>query len=242
MGSIGAIAAAALFMALKEDVQKKLVPSLLSFATGVLLTASLLGLIPEAIESSGGEPHFIMPTVLIAIIAFFFLEKIITWRNCRDTTCEVHSHATGPIILFGDALHNLTDGIVIAAAFLTEFHLGIIVGITIITHEIPQETGDFAILLHSGYSKKKAIIFNALSSSTTIPAAIVAYFLLNPLDVFVPFLLAVSAASFLYIALSDLTPELHKNTQLKYIIQQILLIIVGITLMWFLLSLGMHNH
>ncbi|MFX1375946.1 MAG: ZIP family metal transporter [Promethearchaeota archaeon] len=242
MGSIGAIAAASLFMILNEDMQKKIIPSLLSFAIGVLLTASLLGLIPEAIETSGGEPHLIMPTVLIAILGFFFLEKIVAWRNCRDNTCEVHSHASGPIILVGDALHNLTDGIVIAAAFLTEFHLGIIVGITILSHEIPQETGDFAILLHSGYSKKKAILFNALSSSTTIPSAIIAYFILNPFEVLVPFLLAVSAASFIYIALTDLTPELHKDTQLKYSLRQLLLIILGIVLMWILLSLGIHEH
>lgn len=242
MGSIGAIVAASLFMILKDNIQKKIIPSLLSFATGVLLTAALLGLIPEAIESSGGEPHLIMPTVLISIIVFFLLEKIITWRNCRDNSCEVHSHASGQIILLGDALHNLTDGIVIAAAFLTEFHLGIIVGLTILSHEIPQETGDFAILLHSGYSKKKAIIFNTISSSTTIPAAIIAYYLLNPFDVFVPYFLAVSAASFIYIALTDLAPELHKSTQLKYILSQLILIILGIVLMWFLLSLGMHNH
>jgi zinc and cadmium transporter len=229
-------------MVFKEEIQIKLIPSLISFAIGVLLTASLLGLIPEAIESSGGRPHLIMPTVLIAIIGFFCLEKIITWRNCRDTTCEVHSQATGPIVLLGDAIHNFTDGVVIAAAFLSEFHLGVIIGITILSHEIPQETGDFAILLHSGYSKKKAILFNALSSSTTIPAAIVAYYLLDSFDVFVPFLLAVSAASFIYIALTDLTPELHKNAQLKYSLRQILLIILGIILMWVLVSLGMHEH
>jgi zinc and cadmium transporter len=229
-------------MILKENIQKKIIPALLSFATGILLTASLLGLIPEAIESSGGKPHLIMPTVLVSIIVFFFLEKIITWRNCRDNDCEVHSRASGPIILLGDALHNLTDGIVIAAAFLTEFHLGIIIGITILSHEIPQETGDFAILLHSGYSRKKAILFNLISSSTTIPAAIIAYYLLNPFEVFVPYLLAVSAASFIYIALTDLTPELHKSTQLKYILSQLILIIIGIALMWFLLSLSIHEH
>jgi len=242
LGSIGAIAAAAIVMTLKEELQQKIIPPLLSFATGVLLTAALLGLIPEAIESSGGEPHSIMPAVLIAIFFFFILEKIITWRNCRDNVCEVHSQAAGPIVLLGDALHNLTDGIVIASAFLTEFHLGIIVGITILSHEIPQETGDFAILLHSGYSKKKALFYNALSSSTTIPSAIIAYFILSPFEPLVPFLLAISAASFIYIALSDLTPELHKHHELKYTLRQMLLIIAGITLMWILISIGMHEH
>ncbi len=229
-------------MIMKEDRQKKIIPPLLSFATGVLLTAALLGLIPEAIETSGGEPHLIMPTVLFAIFFFFFLEKIIAWRKCEYNGCEFHSHASGPIILIGDAFHNLTDGVVIATAFLTNFQLGVIVGITILSHEIPQETGDFAILLHSGYSKKKAILYNALSSTPTIPAAIISYFLISPFEPIVPFLLAISAASFIYIALTDLTPELHKHTELKYTFRQFILITAGILLMWILMSLGIHEH
>ncbi|MFX1418292.1 MAG: ZIP family metal transporter [Promethearchaeota archaeon] len=241
MGSFGAITAAGSFMFLNEKYQKALIPILIAFATGILLTAAFLGLIPEAVEGAG-EPHIIMPFILGGILFFFIMEKIIIWRNCRDEECEVHSHASGPIILIGDSFHNLTDGIVIAAAFLSGFSLGIAAGITIIFHEIAQETGDFGILLHAGYSKKKAFVYNIISSSTTIPASIISYFLLDLIEFAIPFLLAVAAASFIYIALSDLTPDLHQHTDIKYIIRQLVVIIIGIVLMTLLLSLGGHQH
>ena len=170
------------------------------------------------------------------------MEKIIIWRNCRNKECEVHSHASGPIILIGDGLHNLTDGIVIATAFLTNVTLGIGAGLTILVHELAHEIGDFGILLHSGYTKKKAFIYNLISSSTTIPAAIIGFYILGVFESIVPFILAISAASFIYIALSDLTPDLHQNTDLKYSIRQFLFIILGIVLMYFLLTLGGHHH
>jgi zinc and cadmium transporter len=168
--------------------------------------------------------------------------KIVIWRNCPDESCDVHAKAGGPIILVGDAFHNFTDGLVIAASFLTNFTVGIAVSIAIIAHEIPQETGDFGILLHSGYSKKKAYILNALSSSTTIPSAIIAYYVLGTLTLIIPYVLAISAASFLYIALSDLTPELHKKLGLKYSMRQLILIILGIITMLLVFTLGVHSH
>ena len=228
-------------MFINEKFQKTLIPILISFATGVLLTVAFLGLIPEAVEKAG-EPHIIMPYILGGILFFFVMEKIVIWRNCRDKTCEVHSHASGPIILMGDSLHNLTDGIVIAAAFLSGLNLGIVAGFTIIFHELAHETGDFGILLHSGYSKKKAFLYNIISSSTTIPASIISYFILDSIEFIVPFLLAISAASFIYIALSDLTPDLHQHTDLKYIIRQLLVMVIGIVLMVLLLSIGGHEH
>jgi len=221
---------------LGEKYQKMLVPILISFATGILLAAALLGLIPEAIDKVG-DANVIMPYVLGGILVFFFMEKIVIWRNCRNKECEVHSHASGPIILIGDSLHNLTDGIVIAAAFLTNLTLGIGAGLTILIHELAHETGDFAILLHSGFSKKKALLYNFISSSTTIPAAIVGYYLIGAIDTIVPFVLAISAASFIYIALSDLTPDLHQHTDLKYSFRQLLFIILGILLMILLLTM-----
>ncbi|MEE9378218.1 MAG: ZIP family metal transporter [Candidatus Lokiarchaeia archaeon] len=239
MGSIGAISAAGSFMFINEKIQKALIPILIAFATGVLLTAAFLGLIPKAIEEVG-EPHIIMPFILGGILFFFIMEKVVIWRNCRDKTCEVHSHASGPIILMGDSLHNLTDGIVIAAAFLSGLNLGFVAGFTIIFHELAHETGDFGILLHSGYSKKKAFIYNVISSSTTIPASIISYFIFDSIEFVVPFLLAISAASFIYIALSDLTPDLHQHTDLKYILRQVLVMVIGITMMVILLSVGGH--
>jgi zinc and cadmium transporter len=227
---------------LGEKYQKMLVPILIAFAIGILLAAAFLGLIPEAIEEMGEGPHSIMPFILGGILFFFFMEKIVIWRNCRDNACEVHSHASGPIILLGDSLHNLTDGVVIAAAFLTDFALGIAAGITILIHELAHETGDFGILLHTGYSKKRAFTYNIVSSATTIPAAIIGYYLLSPFIFIVPFLLAIAAASFIYIALTDLTPELHKLTSLKYSIRQLILILAGIFTMVILLSLSGQAH
>jgi len=179
--------------------------------------------------------------VLGGIIFFFFLEKIIIWRNCLNEECEVHGSA-GPIVLVGDAFHNFTDGIVIAAAFLTNFYIGIAAGLSILIHEIPQETGDFGILLHGGYSKKKAFIYNLLSSTTTIPAAILSYFILDLVTEMIPFMLAFSAASFIYIALSDLTPELHNQTKLKQGIRQLLLVIAGVITMVLIITLNTHQH
>jgi len=233
--------AAGLFTLLNDRVQKKSINILISYATGTLLSAALLGLIPEALEQSGTEPHSIMFVVLGGIIFFFFLEKIITWRNCQNEDCEVHSVA-GPIVLVGDAFHNFTDGIVIASAFLTNFYVGIAAGISILIHEIPQETGDFGILLHGGFTKKKAFIYNLLSSSTTIPAAILSYYILELISELIPFLLAFSAASFIYIALSDLSPELHTQTKIKQGIKQLLLIILGVVTMVLIIILNAHQH
>ena len=241
LGSVGAIAAASLFVVLGEKIQKKLVPALLSFATGTLLTAAFLGLIPESIESVM-EPHLITTIILGGILFFFFLEKFLIWRNCQNNACEVHAHAPGPLVLIGDAFHNFTDGIVIAAAFLTDFNIGLAASITIIMHEIPQETGDFAILIHNGMSNKKAFLYNILSSSSTIPSAIISYFILDVFETLVPIFLALSAASFIYIALSDLTPQLHEHTETREIIKQIFLIAFGIALMTLILLLGGHNH
>jgi len=146
------------------------------------------------------------------------------------------------MVLIGDSFHNFTDGIVIAASFLTSFSVGLVASLSILAHEIPQETGDFGILLHSGYSKKKAYVYNILSSSTTIPAAIIGYFLLDSVNFLVPYMLAFSASSFLYIALSDLTPELHQKIGMKYYFRQLVLILAGVALMTIIILLGGHEH
>ena len=242
LGSIGALSAAAVFILFKEKTQKLVVSLLISYATGILLSAALLGLIPEAIEAAGNEPHSVMLFVLGSIFFFFFLEKIVIWRNCPNEECDVHGVAAGPIVLFGDAFHNFVDGVLITAAFLTDFNIGLAVGFAIIAHEVPQETGDFGILLHSGFTKKKAYAYNALSSLTTIPASIISYFVFESVSYLIPFVLAISAASFLYIALSDLTPELHQKSGLKHGVRQLILIILGITTMYFIISLGVHSH
>jgi len=225
LGSIGAVITAGIFLLLKKKIQVILVPCLIAYAIGTLLAVALLVMIPKAISES--DPSIIMAFFLGGIIFFFLLEKIVIWHHCHVETCEVHS-AAGPILLIGDAIHNLIDGIVIAASFLISFPLGIIISITVLTHEIPQEIGDFAILLESNYSKSKAFLLNILSSSTTIPAAILGYYILEVIGSIIPFIIAISAASFVYIALSDLTPDLHRNVDLKFSIRQVLFIFAGI--------------
>lgn len=185
-------------------------------------------MIPTAISKSSNGVEMVMSFFLGGIVFFFILEKLIIWRHCHDIECEITRSAAGPIILVGDAFHNLIDGIVIAASFLIDFHIGIIVSLSVIAHEIPQEIGDFAVLLDKGYTKKKAFLYNALSSSTTIPAGIIGFFVLDIISVAIPYILAISAASFIYIALSDLTPELHKKTALKHSLRQIILMLAGI--------------
>ena len=225
LGSVGAIISASILLLFKEKIQKKLVPCLISFAIGTLLAAALLGMIPKALSQS--EPLLITSFILGGIILFFFLEKSIVWRHCHDEDCELHS-ATGPILIIGDAFHNFLDGVVIAASFLISFPIGITASLSVIAHEIPQEIGDFAILLEGRYSKRKAFLLNLLSSSFTIPAAIISYYLLDVVRSIIPFILAISASSFIYIALSDLTPSLHQKTGIVDIFRQIVLIFAGI--------------
>lgn len=225
LGSIGAITAASAFLLLTKRIQQILIPSLISYAAGTLLTVALLGLIPHALE--GANPKNILSTVLVGIILFFFLQKIIVWRHCHDPECEVHG-AAGPMILIGDAFHNATDGVVIAASFLSSITVGVITGISIIAHEIPQEVGDLAILLHGGYPKNKALLLNILSSLSTIPVAILAYYALEAIQPAVPYVMAISAASFLYISLTGLYPELHRQVGIRYAIRQFLMILIGI--------------
>jgi len=225
LGSVGAIAGAALLLFFQEGTRKTLLPCLLSYAIGTLLGAAFLGMIPHALQQA--TPIAISGTVLVGIVLFFVLEKIVIWRHCHDTECEVHSSA-GPLILIGDAFHNFVDGFVIAAAFLTSVPLGVAASLAVIAHEIPQEVGDFAILLENGYSKTRALILNSLSSLTTLPGAVIAYFYLGATREAVPFILALSAASFIYIAVADLVPSLHRQTGLKAALMQFVLILAGI--------------
>ncbi|MFW9898920.1 MAG: ZIP family metal transporter [Candidatus Thorarchaeota archaeon] len=225
LGSIGAVLTAGIFLLFKKKIQVILVPCLIAYATGTLLAAALLVMIPTAI--SQGDPSMIMLFLLGGVLFFFLLEKTIIWHHCHDKNCEIQS-AAGPLLLIGDSFHNFIDGIIIAAGFLISLPIGIIISFSVLTHEIPQEIGDFAILLESKYSKNKAFLLNLLSSSCTIPAAIISYYILDFVSSIVPFIIAISAASFIYIALTDLTPDLHHSVGLKYSIRQIILIFAGI--------------
>jgi zinc and cadmium transporter len=225
LGSVGAIGGAALLLLFRERTRRTLLPCLLSYAIGTLLGAAFLGMIPNALQQHTALA--ISGTVLAGIVIFFILEKLIIWRHCHDSECEVHG-AAAPLILIGDAFHNFVDGFVIAAAFLTSVPLGIAASLAVIAHEIPQEVGDFAILLENGYSRTRALSLNLLSSMTTLPGSIIAYFYLGATREAVPFILALSAASFIYIAIADLVPSLHRQVGLKPAITQLALVLAGI--------------
>ncbi|MHA1215081.1 MAG: ZIP family metal transporter [Candidatus Hodarchaeales archaeon] len=216
---------ASLFLLLKESTRKMLIPYLVSFASGTLVTAAFLGLIPEGLEQL--DSHTFLATVLFGIIAFFVLEHLVILRHCHDEDCEIHN-TVGPMILIGDAFHNAVDGLVITGAFLTSPAFGVIVGISILAHELPQEVGDFALLLHSGYSKEKALIYNILSGISTIVVAVLAYFALDLVKSTIPFVIAISAASFIYIALADLYPELHHKFGFSFQMKQMFSMIIGV--------------
>lgn len=225
LGSIGAVAGAALFLFFPEGIRKVLVPCLVSYATGTLLGAAFLGMIPASLKQA--PAHAVMATVLAGMVLFFVLEKLVLWRHCHDSTCEMHGRA-GTLILIGDAFHNFVDGAVIAAAFLTSIPLGIAASLAVIAHEVPQEVGDFAILLDNGYGRMKAFILNSLSSAATLPGAMVAYFWLGETREAVPYILALSAASFIYIAAADLIPGLHRQVTAAASLRQLVLLLAGI--------------
>lgn len=225
LGSVGAIIAASFFLVFPRQIQTILIPCLVAYATGTLLAAGLLGLIPRALEHL--SPFSILLAVLVGIILFFLLEKLLVWRHCHNMECEVHG-VSGPLLLIGDAFHNFIDGVVITASFLASMQIGVVVGLSVIAHEVPQEVGDFAILLHSGYSRKRALGLNILSGISTIPGAVIAYYALGLVQTAVPYVMAISAASFLYIALADLVPELHHKVGIKRAVRQFTLMLAGI--------------
>jgi zinc and cadmium transporter len=225
LGSIGAVAVAAVLLLFPERARKKLVPFLISYATGTLLGAAFLGMIPAGLERAPAAA--VMATVLAGVVLFFVLEKLVLWRHCHDAECNVHGRAA-PLILIGDAFHNFVDGVVIAAAFLASIPIGIAASLAVIAHEIPQEVGDFAILLDSGYGRTKAFLLNGLSGATTLPGAVAAYFWLGETRDAVPYVLAVSAASFIYIAAADLIPDLHRQVAPAASLRQIVLLLAGI--------------
>lgn len=187
--------------------------------------AAFLGLIPHALAHLPAEP--VLSGVLAGIVLFFILEKIVVWRHCHEANCEAHGRP-GPLILIGDAFHNFVDGVAIAAAFVASLPLGITTSLAIIAHELPQEVGDFAILLEHGYSRRKAFMYNILSSLSTLPGALLAYLFLAQAQQVTPYVMTLSAASFIYIAVADLIPNLHRHTALLQSARQLTFLLVGI--------------
>ena len=232
--------AASFFLSLGESRRAALLPHLVSFATGALLGAAFLGLLPHSVESIGaGGAHKVGLALLLGILTFFLLEKFVLWRHCHDDPCEMHSPsheardaASARMILAGDSFHNVLDGVLVAAAFMTDPKLGIVTALAVCAHEIPQEVGDVAILLHGGYSRGRALALNLLTSLTSIIGGVVAYFALTTALHLLPYALAFAAASFIYVAVADLIPGLHRRVDLRAGVEQVLFIGLGVLVVY----------
>jgi zinc and cadmium transporter len=198
---------------------------LVSFAVGTLLGVALLDLLPESLESL--KPTMAFGTLLVAILAFFTFEKYLLWRHCHHDHCDLHRSAA-PLILIGDAFHNFIDGAVIAAATYISVPLGVTTALAVATHEIPQEVGDFAILLGAGYSRVKALWLNVLSGLSAVAGVLVAGVMVDRAPLLLPYFLPVAAASFLYVAMSDLIPSLHRGPFERGAVRPVALVLAGI--------------
>ena len=242
LGGVLSVVAAAVFLLLPEALRTRLLPHAVSFAIGALLGAALLGLLPHALEAvDGNDFHSITGAVLLGLFGFFLLEKLVLWRHCHQERCEVHvpedqdhhhQPAAGTLILIGDGLHNFIDGVLIGAAFLTDIHLGVVTSLAVAAHEIPQEVGDFAVPHNITVLGAELVTFNVIASLTTVIGGILAYYGLMNLQPALPYVLAVAASSFIYIAVADLIPGLHKRVEFSATLKQISLIGLGVGLIY----------
>ena len=225
LGSLGGLLVASSLLLFTDKFRTRIVPWLVSYAVGALLGVALLALLPEALETL--SPANVFGTLLAGILTFFVLERLVLLRHCHTDECHVHA-ATAPLVLFGDAFHNFIDGAIVCTAVLSSVPLGINTAIAVAAHEIPQEVGDIAVLLAAGYSRRRALILNVVSGSSGLLGALVAYTGVSVLPNVRPFVLAFSSASLLYIAMSDLIPDLHRGQIERGSARQVLLIAAGI--------------
>jgi len=221
-------------LALKEEVIKKYIFIFVSLAVGALLGDAFIHLIPETFESFT-NPAAASVLVILGILLFFVVEKFLHWHHHGQDVDEPHIHPVGHLVLFSDGIHNLVDGIIIGVSFLVSVPLGIATTLAVMLHEIPQEVGDFTVLLHSGFSRKRALWLNFLSALTAVVGVIIAFVLGQAGEGLVMWVLPIAAGGFIYIAVADLIPELHKTKEINYSIFQIIAVIVGVLAMLALL-------
>jgi zinc and cadmium transporter len=233
-GVMSVLAAAALALRARPTQVSRLI----SFAIGTMLGAALLEILPSALELSS-SPASVTGTVLIGVLLFFLLEKLMLWRHHHgaepgtDEPHDEHDHGRiATMVIVGDTFHNCVDGVIIAGAFLVSVQLGLISAVAIIAHEVPQELGDFLVLLHSGYSKAQAFAFNILSSGAMVVGGLLAYYGLQTVRQGIPVLLAIAAASMLYVSVADLLPGLVRKRELRATVEQVLLIAAGVATVW----------
>ena len=227
LGSVGGLATASIFLLLGDGIRVRLVPWLISYAVGTLLGVALLALLPEALGSL--SPTRALGTLLAGVLSFFLLEKLVLWRHCHTGhECEVHTSSAASLVIIGDAFHTFVDGALIAAAVLTSIPLGATTAIAVAAHEIPQEVGDFAILLRAGYSKSRAFTLNILSAAGGVLGALAMMMASQWVPQILPYVLSFAAGSFLYVAMADLIPDLHRGGIEGGPAKQLLLIGAGI--------------
>lgn len=225
-----------IILAFSENLVKKVLILLVSLSAGTLIGGAFLHLIPEAFE---GVENLAIPAVYIlaGFCLFFLLERVLRWHHCHKFDCDVHQHL-GHINLIGDGIHNMIDGLIIVSAFSISPAVGIPVVLAIAMHEIPQEIGDFGVLLYSGWKKSKALFYNFMSALAIVVGVILGYFLIDKIEGVVQFLLPFAAGGFIYIAASDLIPELHKETKLGKSLLSFFVFLIGLGLMYSLLFIG----
>ncbi len=228
------------FLGMNGKLLKRITLLLVAFAVGGMMGGALFHMLPEALDESDAISVFTL--MLAGFMFFFIIEKFLHWRHCHDEDCEVHGvhkkdgeiHPVAYLNLIGDAVHNFTDGAVIATSFMVDVQVGIASTIAIALHEIPQEMGDFGILIHSGMDVKRALLYNLLSGLTAVMGAVFTYIFLINIEHLAPLLLPAAAGGFVYIAATDLTPELHKERRVGTSIMQFGAILVGVGLMYYI--------
>lgn len=235
-GSVGALGLAATFLVLPSRIRSTVLPALIGYATGTLIAAAFLGLLPEAISRAPVED--VLATTLAGIFAFFVLEKALIWRHAHavsmhqpDASAPRHEHlgaSVGPLLLLGDGVHNFADGIVIAVTFDVSIEVGVAASLAIIVHEVAQEVGDFAILLDARYLPRRALVWNTISGLTTLLGAALGLTLADRVASLTPYVMAVAASTFLYIGMADLMPTLHRHVGPAAILTQLILMGAGV--------------
>ncbi len=228
LGGLGGLFVASSVLLFNDSLRAKLVPWLISYAVGALLGVAMLDMLPATLTQL--PPTQVFGTLLAGILLFFLLEKLVLWRHCHTHDCEVHE-GSALVVLVGDTFHNFVDGVVIGAAVISSVPLGISTALAVAAHEIPQEVGDFAIFLHKGYSRQRALALNALSGCASAAGAVASFLALDIMPKAIPYVLVLAASSFIYVAMSDLIPGLHRGRTDAGSLRQIVLIAAGVATM-----------
>lgn len=214
-------------LAIKDNLLQKILFGFIGFSAGALIGGAFLHILPEALEKAKSTVVFYY--LILGIVLFFLMEKYLHWRHCHNGVCEIHAFTY--LNLVGDGFHNFIDGMVIAASFIVSLKLGIVTTLAVILHEIPQELGDFGVLVYGGFSKQKALVYNFISALMAIFGAIIGYFISDFAKGFSNFILPLTAGGFIYIASSDLIPEIHKEKNLRRSTLAFIAFLLGIILM-----------